>query len=369
MKLEVFSQEIVPVGSVDAFTALRWTEKYDKCGSFELWCPATPENAEMLKEDNLLWTGSKSVGVIEIIQRNLTQQNAVEINVRGRLIECYLGTRTVWDMYTATNKSVSDIMREIVIINCIRPTNPDRIIPMLRLNPNQKQYGSKISIQRTGSDVLSVQEELSSSHGLGFSVDFSPREKSLEFSVLNGIDRTINQSIVTPVVFSSDTEDILSSTYFHNKNNLKTLALVAGYGEGAARKKTTVGSGSGLRRKELFVDARDLQETDVNGFVIPEAEYIKMLVQRGSEYLSERKDIENFDAVIKSFGEQQYVYGVDYNKGDLVTVQDKILGITVNARITEVERVYDQNGYSLNLVFGYSQPTLNNKLKFLGMEV
>lgn len=73
--------------------------------------------------------------------------------------------------------------------------------------------------------------------------------------------------------------------------------------------------------------------------------------------------------MIKTSGEQQYVYGVDYKKGDLVTVQDQVLGITVNARITEVERIYDQNGYTLNLMFGYSQPTLNEKLKFLGLEV
>lgn len=369
MKLEVFSQELVPIGSVDAFTALRWTERYDKCGSFELWCPANSDNVEMIKEDNILWIGDKSAGIIEVVQRRLTQQNTVEINVRGRLLDGYLSFRVVGDMYSARDKYVSDIMREVVVINCISPTNSERVIPFLRLNTSQQTYGSKISFQNTGSEVLAVQENLSTSHGLGFSLDFYPKTKSIEFSVINGVDRTENQNLVTPVVFSSDTEDILSSTYFHNKSDMKTLAVVAGSGEGAARKKVIVGSGSGLKRKEMFVDARDLQETDENGFTIPEQEYIKMLVQRGSEYLSEKKDIESFDAVVKSFGEQQYVYGVDYSKGDLVTVQDKVLRLTVSARITEVERVYDQNGYSLSLVFGYAQPTLSQKLKFLGVEV
>lgn len=369
MKLEVFTPDITPIGSIDAFTALRWTEKYDKCGSFELWCPATPDNAEMLKEDNLLWVGDKSAGIIEVVQRKLTQQNTTEINIKGRLLEGYLSYRTVWDMYSATNKNVSDIMREIMILNCISPSNPDRIIPLLKLNSSQQVYGDKISFQKTGSDVLTVVEGLCSSHGLGFSLDLYPKAKGFEFSVLQGVDRTINQNTVVPVVFSSDTEDILSSTYFHNKSELKTLALVAGAGEGVERKRVVVGESSGLFRRELFVDARDLQETDDNGFTIPQQAYFQMLTQRGLEQLFSKKDVESFDAIVKSFGDQQYVYGIDYTKGDLVTVQDRVLNMTVNSRVTEVERIYDQNGHTLNLTFGYAQPTLNQKLKSLGVEV
>lgn len=368
MKLEVFDQNFTPLGSIDAFTALRWTEKYNKCGSFELWCPVTPENAYLVQEDNILWLGDKSAAFIEVVQTKLTQQNSIEMNVRGRLIEGYLSYRTIWETYIAENKYPSDVMRDIVLINCITPAISDRKIQYLSSN-GQEVFGSKVSFQKTGSDVLSVLEEFSASQNLGFQIDFYPKQKILEFVVKEGIDRTINQKLVSPVVFSSETEDILTSTYFKNKSSYKNVALVAGEGEGTKRKKIVVGSGSGLSRRELFVDARDLQSTTGDGVVIPESEYIKILNQRGLEYLSEKKIIESFDATVKSFGEQQYLYGVDYFKGDLVTVHDTTLNLTVSARITEVERVFDQNGYSLSLIFGYAQPTLNQKLKFLGMEV
>lgn len=369
MRMEVFDSEIVAIGFVDIFTALRWTEKYDECGSFEMWCPATAENAETLKEDHILWLGDKSAGVIDVLQKELTQENTTEIHVKGRLIEGYLSYRTLWDTYTATNEAASNIMREIVNTNCISTSNTDRVLPRLKLKVDQEQMGSVISMQKTGSDVLSVLEELSASQGLGFDVSFYPKDKVLEFEVTQGTDRTGAQKENSPVVFSTDTEDILSSLYYHNKLELRTLALVAGAGEGSDRIRVSVGSGSGLNRREIFVDARDLQDTDNEGNNISTTVYEQMLVQRGETYLGEKKDIESFDAVIKTSGEQQYVYGVDYKKGDLVTVQDQVLGITVNARITEVERIYDQNGYTLNLMFGYSQPTLNEKLKFLGLEV
>ena len=62
------------------------------------------------------------------------------------------------------------------------------------------------------------------------------------------------------------------------------------------------------------------------------------------------------------FGEVQYEFGVDYNKGDKVTVRDKQLGVVVSARITEVEEDFDDE-YELVLTFGYSYPTIMQKVK------
>lgn len=365
MNLEVFSPDIVPLGSVDAFTALKWTERYGRCGDFELWCPATKENAELLKEDNLLWIGDTTAGIVEIIQKTLSQSGP-EINIKGRLLEGYLSYRVMWNIYNAQDKYVSVVLREIIETNCINPLIPDRKLKYLKLNPLQITLGEKMSVQRTGSDVLATVEEISDSQGVGFGIEFYPTSKEMLFTVYKGVDRTESQTNVPPVVLSSETEDILSSTYFHNTSEYKTVALVAGAGEGVDRKRVIIGGEySGISRRELYVDARDLQQTDEESNPMPEEDYNKLLTQRGLEYLADKKDIKSFDAVIKSFGDQQHVYGVDYKLGDLVTVSDSVINISVSARVTEVERVFDQNGQSLNLVFGYAQPTLNQKLKFL----
>ena len=55
-------------------------------------------------------------------------------------------------------------------------------------------------------------------------------------------------------------------------------------------------------------------------------------------------------------------FGVDYKKGDKVTVRDEQLNVVVSARITEVQEEFDDE-YALVLTFGYSYPTIMKKVK------
>ena len=58
----------------------------------------------------------------------------------------------------------------------------------------------------------------------------------------------------------------------------------------------------------------------------------------------------------------RYFYGVDYSKGDKVIVQDADLGIQVIATISEVNENFDDE-YELLITFGYTYPTLIQKIK------
>ena len=53
---------------------------------------------------------------------------------------------------------------------------------------------------------------------------------------------------------------------------------------------------------------------------------------------------------------------MDYAKGDKVTVIDERLGVSVSARITEVEEDFNDE-YALILTFGYSYPTVLTKVR------
>ena len=66
---------------------------------------------------------------------------------------------------------------------------------------------------------------------------------------------------------------------------------------------------------------------------------------------------------MRVIGDIQYVYGVDYFKGDKVIVQDVELGVQVIAKVTEVSENYDDE-YELVITFGYSYPTLIQKVKW-----
>lgn len=357
------------IGEINLFDSLVWPDKFNGYASFELWAPITEENSEYLKRGNVLWCGGDNAAVIEIVKSSVDDKGTKTFNVKGRTLEMLLTTRIIWGTYNGTNKRSSTVMYEIVNQNCINPSNPKRKIPFLECKID-RQLGNTITYQKTGGEVYDALTNIADNSGLGFNVLFRPREKKLIFEVIEGTDRTINQTINDPVEFSTDLEDILSSSYYSNSQDKKSVALVMGEGEGSDRKRQISGddNSSGFLRRELYVDARDLQSESVseNGTTqtLTENEYKQVLVQRGDEKLDEHAAVETFEAQIRVFGDIQYEFGKDYQKGDKVTVRDGQLGVVVSARITEVEEDFDDE-YALILTFGYSYPTIMQKVKRL----
>lgn len=355
------------IGEVNQYDSLIWPDKFNGYASFELWAPITEENSEYFKKGNILWCGGDNAAKVEIVKSTIDDKGNKTFNVKGRTLEVVLTTRIIWGTYNASNKYASTAMYEIVNQNCVNPTNIKRKIPYLEC-AEDKQLGGKMSVQKTGGDVYDSLTAIAGSKDLGFNVLFRPKEKKLIFEVVAGVDRTIEQSVVDPVEFSTDLEDILSSSYYTNDQDEKNVAFVQGEGDGALRVSQISGNNEleGFNRKELYVDARDLQSETVNEdgsttSLTPD-EYKAALVNRGDDKLSECEVTETFEAQIRVFGDVQYEFGKDYQKGDKVTVRDRQLNVVVSARITEVEEDFDDE-YALVLTFGYSYPTIMQKVK------
>lgn len=355
------------VGEVNRFDSLIWPDKFNGYASFELWAPITDENSEYFKKGNILWCGGDNAAVIEIVKSSIDDKGTKTFNVKGRTLEMYLTTRIIWGTYNASNKQASTVMYEIVNQNCVNPSNTDRVIPFLEC-ADDEHFGGAITYQKTGGEVYDALLNIASNADIGFNVLFKPREQKLVFEVVQGTDRTIGQSVNDPVEFSTDLEDILSSSYYSNNQDEKSVALVFGEGEGAERTRQIAGDNTseGFERRELYVDARDLQSETLDDegetHALTPEQYADVLIQRGKEKLSECQITEAFEAQLRVFGDIQYEFGVDYEKGDKVTVRDNQLGVVVSARITEVEEDFDDE-YALVLTFGYSYPTLMQKVK------
>ena len=69
----------------------------------------------------------------------------------------------------------------------------------------------------------------------------------------------------------------------------------------------------------------------------------------------------SFDAEVNPHGNLRYK--VDFDLGQVVTVLSKKWGVTLAARITEIEESYDASGQTLNIVFGKGVLSLLQKLK------
>lgn len=358
------------IGEINKYTSLMWPDKYNGYTTFELNAPVTPENRNLIKEGNIIWCGGDNACVIEIIQSDTNENGQKVYKAKGRTLEMLLTTRIIWGTYNCVSKHSSTAMYEIVDKNCVNPSDSYRKIPFLECAEDE-QLGKVISFQKTGGEVYDAVEGIATDAELGFSVLFRPREKKLIFKVIQGVDRTVlplSGDVSNLVIFSTDLEDILSSSYYVNDQDVKTLAYVAGEGEGAERTHIISGNSAskGLLRREMYVDARDIQSeiSNEDGTItkINDEDYRDMLNDRGTEKLAEHTVTESFEAKMRVMGNVQYKYGVDYDKGDKVVIQDTELGVQVIGKVTEVSENYDDE-YELIITFGYSYPTLIQKVK------
>lgn len=358
------------IGQINQFTSLIWPNKFNGYTTFELNAPLTDENKVLIKKGNIIWCGGDNAAIIEIIQSDTNNDGQKTYKVKGRTLEMFLTTRIIWGTYNCQGKYASTAMYEIVDTQCVNPTDNTRKIPFLECAQDE-QLGRLISFQKTGGEVYDSLLSISTEAELGFSILFRPREKKLVFKVIEGVDRTIAlKSDVGSnlVVFSTDLEDILSSSYYTNDQDMKSVAYVAGEGEGAERKHIISGNNAspGFLRREIYVDARDLQSEisheDGTITIINEDDYRDMLNDRGKEKLAKHVVTESFESKMRVIGDVQYHYNIDYFLGDKVLVQDTNIGVQIVATISEVSENYDDE-YELIMAFGYEYPTLIEKIK------
>lgn len=355
MELYIFNRNIEFKGIVENYNSLRWVRKYHRSGGFELHCSLTPETLNLLKTGNIIWKkGDLEAGYIEY--RNLKQDTEGKeiLVVKGKFLTGYLGNRIIWGIENI-NSTAELAMRDLINKNCINPTNSDRKIDLLTLG-ELKNYTQNVNYQVSYKNLLEEIESISNTSELGIRTLIDIKNKQLIFDVYEGLDRIAGQSVNPPAIFSREFENILEQEYTDILHNYRNIALVAGEGEGTERELAIIGQGVGLDRYELFVDARDLQKESRTT-----EEYIDLLEERGDTRLAEYKEIKTFDSKINL--RSNLIYKEDFNLGDVVTCTSKKWGITINTRITEIEEVYEEDGFNINVTFGNSIPTLIDKIK------
>lgn len=423
--ITVLSPDLTPLGLINKFTALTWTSRTTTYGGFELYCPVLTENSELLKPENLVWIGGDEAGVIETILKQTDDEGNITLQVTGRFVECYLGRRIIYGEYQKT-AIVSTHIQNMVDQNAINPTDTRRIIPLLALDPDQQPLGPSVSFCNSYGVVWDTVTGLASSNGLLVRVKAEIPSKALKMTVQETVDRSVEQTDRPAVVLSTDLSDILNDSYTRDATAWCDMAIVAGAGEGADRKIFEVNpDSSGLDRRELYVDARDLQdyedwdatirtttfildsstnqvqivtntvrtnpetgekvttettETKIDpnataGVVeenttlqihIDDDTYNGILEQRGKEKLLETPLVESFNANIRMYGSRAYEYGVDYFLGDRVTMQDSKLQIQVSTEISEVSQTWDESGYSVAVALGTTAPTITQLIRRKG---
>lgn len=360
MEIYVFNTNIELIHIIDNSTSLIWTRRYYKPGEFQLHLPLTEDNIKYLKRDNIIYKkDDKEAGYIETRQIELDEKGNETLLVKGRFLTNYSDRRIIWGELSFNGKCEA-LMRKLLTDNCINPSDINRKMPLLELG-NLKNYTETIEYQKSYGNVGDELEKIATTNELGYRINLNHINKKLIFEVYKGVNRSVNQSLVAPCIFSRDFENVLNQTYIESSNDYKNTALIGGEGEGKQRVLVSINNNnSGVNRWELFVDAGDLKK-EVNDVILTDTEYKNTLVQKGKEKLTEHQEVKTFESKVNTKGNN--VYKVDYDLGDIVTVTDKKWGITLDTRITEIEEIYEEGKVEVNPVFGNITPTIIEKMK------
>ena len=203
-----------------------------------------------------------------------------------------------------------------------------------------------IDNQYTGDDLYTVIKGLCEENNIGFKIVLTD-DNQFAFSLYAGADRSYDQTENPYVVFSPNFENIINSNYFSSKAGYRNVTLVAGEGEGASRKTTVVGSASGLDRRELFTDARDISSDTEDG-TLSDAEYIAQLRTKGLKNLADHMITTAFEGEVEVT--RLFKYGEDFFIGDIVQIANEY-GNENSAYISELIISNSDEGLSIYPTF------------------
>lgn len=349
MELTLLNTAIDAVAIVDEYESIIWTDRYHECGDFELYSPVSDSILNVFKQDYyLLNRSSEHVMIIEKILIKTDVEDGNHIIISGRSLESILKRRIVWKQRSYTG-SLQNGIKALLTENVIAPSNTARRIDnfIFEESTDSRITSLKLDAQWTGDELYDVVVKLCKEHGLGFKVTLNDN-KQFVFKLYMGSDRSYDQTDNPYVIFSPKFENIVNSNYLESKSALKNVTLIGGEGEGSKRRYTSVGTASGLDRRELFTDARDISSTLEGEKSLTESEYNSLLRQRGQEKLAEHPDVVSFEGEIEST--LMFVYQEDFFNGDVVQITNEY-GHATKTRIVEMMTSENETGTSVRPTF------------------
>ena len=345
MNIYVLNQSFNVIGIIDEYISVIWTTKYFTYGDFELYVSADTDLLELLQTGNYLVretditsNGYHNVMIVQNREITTDVENGDHLIITGYCLKSILNRRIIPNQ-TALSGEVVSCIQQLINENIINPENNSRKVNNFILGNNSIINTYSMKQQITGKNLGEAITDICTTYGYGYDVHI--KDGNFVFTIYEGADRSYDQVINPYVVISSQFDNLLSSDYQVNTDNFANVAVVAGEGEGTARKKVTVGDVSGLDRYEVWVDSRN---TSTNDGEISDEEYEELLEQEGAEKLSELQPTTSFSGEIDST--INYVFNQDYFLGDIVQVENDY-GIRAKTRIVEIIESDSETGYEV----------------------
>lgn len=353
MELQLLDQNLEMVDVIDTFESVIWTDRFYEPGDFEIYVPYTQYYAEIFKLGYYLtYKRSDRVMIIETIEIVAHIEEGTKMTISGRSLESILDRRIIWDLLFL-NTGMENAVEIILNGSIIKPSIKQRIIPNFIFIHSMDSDINNIIIngKYLGDDILEILVGMCKENHIGYKITLSDN-KTFVFTLYRGLNRSYSQNDLPYVVFSFKLDNLKNADYLLSNKKYKNVTLVVGEelsdeGNSDIRKTTVVGDTavSGLSRREVYTDAKDISSKLDDGSVMSDAQYYALLSQRGSKALQDDYKLsELFDGEMET---TMTKYGVDFIMGDIVQIAD-VFGKSVDTEARVIEMIFsqDNNGYS-----------------------
>lgn len=345
MEIRVYDANLDFKGISENQTSFVWHRKFFEAGEFRIYLPLTEDNIRIYQLGNIVtYRGANEAGVIEdLILRNTSEERV--IIAEGRFLTSYMDRRLVRPTLNFTGKV------EVAMRKMLTDAVPIPLVELGELNG----FDETIEFQATYKNLLTMEEKLSKGANIGFRFRPDFTAKKIYFETYKGLDKSRSQTDRAFVEFSDMFENLNSVENRQNNQLLKNVGYVGGEGEGSARTYVIVGNNAltGLERREVFIDAKDISSDEIT-----QEEYLAALRTRGMEKLEEHLFSNSYECATIPTG--NFEYKKDYDLGDIVTIKKLDWGLNTTQRITEIQEVYEHGSANIVPVFGSPLPTKIN---------
>lgn len=322
MECSVYDMSLKRLGLIRPYSLL-WEEAYNGKGRFQLVVNKTEESVRLIQMERFAGIpASDTLMYVQSVEDKDGKIWAYGCEAKYLLYDrIYVGTLTCGNI-------------EVTLRNAVAAARMYSFMDIGELSGLDKTLDS----QQTYPDLFTLSTDWCGVAEYGFRLRHDKRQNKLLYEVYEGNERE-------NVKFSRDYGNMANLVYKLSEADFKTVAYVGGAGEGAERKWVTVGAvdSSGIARREMTVDARDVQQEDG----MTEAQYLALLESRGLEKLNEHNASREitFDVAPAEFGKR-------YGLGDIIRCILPEYALKLSIRVSGFERVYELNRETLTLILG-----------------
>jgi len=247
------------------------------------------------------------------------------------------------DGFDKITSNAESVLKHYVNRNVVNPYDISRKIENFSIAVN-KNRGQAIQWQARYTELLEELSAIGEQAQTGFKVTADVIGKKWIFDVLEGTDRTRQQSVLSPVTFTMEFQNVAEYSYTEDYSEFRNMGYAGGKGDAAARQIAVInGTKTGRNRYETFLDCSGAENTTE-------------LNQLGKQLLGEMTASTNIEA---SALPRVFEFEKDYFLGDIVTLALKRFDMEIPVRVTAVKEIWErQSGHKMELRFGEKLPDI-----------